>query len=88
MFAGRGVPPELAETVAGMVPTYSAFDIVETAGIISRGVEETAEVYFDLADRLQSPGSGTASSPCPVRTGGAAWPGPRCATTCTPPTPP
>jgi glutamate dehydrogenase len=52
-LAGRGVPPELAETVAGMVPTYSAFDIVETAGITSRGVEETAEVYFDLADRLQ-----------------------------------
>jgi glutamate dehydrogenase len=52
-FAGRGVPPELAETVAGMVPTYSAFDIVETAGIASRGVEETAEVYFDLAARLQ-----------------------------------
>jgi glutamate dehydrogenase len=52
-FAGRGVPPELAETVAGMVPSYSAFDIVETAGAASRGVEETAEVYFDLADRLQ-----------------------------------
>jgi glutamate dehydrogenase len=52
-FAGRGVPPELAETVAGMVPTYSAFDIVESAGVTSRGVEETAEVYFDLADRLQ-----------------------------------
>jgi glutamate dehydrogenase len=52
-FAGRGVPPELAETVAGMVPSYSAFDIVESAGVTSRGVEETAEVYFDLADRLQ-----------------------------------
>jgi glutamate dehydrogenase len=52
-FAGRGVPPALAETVAGMVPTYSAFDIVETAGVASRGVEETAEVYFDLAERLQ-----------------------------------
>jgi glutamate dehydrogenase len=47
------VPPVLAETAAGMVPTYSAFDIVETAGVASRGVEETAEVYFDLADRLQ-----------------------------------
>jgi glutamate dehydrogenase len=52
-LAGRGVPPELAETVAGMVPTYSAFDIVETAGAASRGVEEAAEVYFDLAERLQ-----------------------------------
>ena len=36
-----------------MVPSYSAFDIVETAAATSRGVEETAEVYFDLADRLQ-----------------------------------
>ncbi|MBV9792395.1 MAG: NAD-glutamate dehydrogenase [Actinobacteria bacterium] len=52
-YVGRGVPPELAETVAGMVPTYSAFDIVETAAAASRGVEETAEVYFDLAERLQ-----------------------------------
>ncbi len=52
-FAGRGVPPVLAETVAGMVPSYAAFDIVETAGVTSRGVEETAEVYFDLAERLQ-----------------------------------
>jgi glutamate dehydrogenase len=52
-LAGRGVPPELAHTVAGMVPSYSAFDIVESAAATSRGVEETAEVYFDLADRLQ-----------------------------------
>ncbi|HEY0717006.1 MAG TPA: NAD-glutamate dehydrogenase [Streptosporangiaceae bacterium] len=52
-LTGRGVAPELAESVAGMVPSYSAFDIVETAGVTSRGVEETAEVYFDLADRLQ-----------------------------------
>ncbi|HLH57686.1 MAG TPA: NAD-glutamate dehydrogenase domain-containing protein, partial [Streptosporangiaceae bacterium] len=52
-FAGRGVPPELAHTAVGMVPSYSAFDIVESAAATSRGVEETAEVYFDLADRLQ-----------------------------------
>ncbi len=49
----REVPAGLAETVAGMVPSYSAFDIVESAAATSRGVEETAEVYFDLADRLQ-----------------------------------
>ena len=37
-----------------MVPAYSAFDIVDDRpGSRSRGVEETAEVYFDLADRLQ-----------------------------------
>ena len=49
----RDVPAGLAETVAGMVPSYSAFDIVESAAVTSRGVEETAEVHFDLADRLQ-----------------------------------
>ena len=47
------VPPDLAERVAGMVPTYSAFDIVQAAASAGRGIEETAEVYFDLADRLQ-----------------------------------
>jgi glutamate dehydrogenase len=58
----RGVPSDLAERAAAMVPTYSAFDIVQTAAGASgsgsrlasgRSVEETAEVYFDLADRLQ-----------------------------------
>jgi glutamate dehydrogenase len=48
-----GVPLELAERVAAMVPTYAAFDIVRAASAAGRGIEETAEVYFDLADRLQ-----------------------------------
>jgi glutamate dehydrogenase len=54
-YLTRGVPEELAERVAAMVPTYSAFDIVQTAASVGRpvSVEETAEVYFDLADRLQ-----------------------------------
>ena len=52
-FTARGVPLELAERAAGMVPTYSTFDIVEIASSIGRGVDEVAEVYFDLADRLQ-----------------------------------
>ncbi len=52
-FTSRGVPGELAERVAAMVPAYSAFDIVDTAAEIGRSVEETSEVYFDLADRLQ-----------------------------------
>ncbi len=55
-YLGRGVPLRLAELVAGMVPTYAAFDIVQTAATSvgpARSVEETAEVYFDLADRLQ-----------------------------------
>jgi glutamate dehydrogenase len=52
-FVARGVSLGLAERVAAMVPTYSAFDIVQTGSLVSRTVEETAEVYFDLADRLQ-----------------------------------
>ena len=52
-FAERGVPDELAEQVAMMVPAYSTFDIVEVATATGRPVEEVAEVYFDLAERLQ-----------------------------------
>ncbi|HTS97728.1 MAG TPA: NAD-glutamate dehydrogenase [Streptosporangiaceae bacterium] len=52
-FTSRGVPLELAERTAAMVPAYSAFDIVDIAARARRPVEETAEVYFDLADRLQ-----------------------------------
>src|SRR5205085_571450 len=47
------VPLDLAERVAAMVPTSSAFDIVQVADSAGRPTEETAEVYFDLADRLQ-----------------------------------
>jgi glutamate dehydrogenase len=36
-----------------MVPTYSAFDIVQVAATTGRSVDEAADVYFDLADRLQ-----------------------------------
>ena len=49
----RGVPADLAERVAAMVPAYSAFDIVEVAASTGREVPEVAEVYFDLASRLQ-----------------------------------
>jgi len=52
-FTARGVPLGLAERVAAMVPAYSAFDIVDVATSTGRPPEETAEVYFDLADRLQ-----------------------------------
>jgi glutamate dehydrogenase len=52
-YLDLGVPLELAERVAAMVPTYAAFDIVRAASAAGRGIEETAEVYFDLADRLQ-----------------------------------
>ncbi|MGH3158034.1 MAG: NAD-glutamate dehydrogenase domain-containing protein, partial [Streptosporangiaceae bacterium] len=52
-YLAGGVPGELANRVAAMVPAYSAFDIVDIATGAGRGIPETAEVYFDLADRLQ-----------------------------------
>jgi glutamate dehydrogenase len=53
IFAGLGIPHHLAHWIAAMVPAYSAFDIVDIASQVGRGIDETAEVYFDLADRLQ-----------------------------------
>jgi glutamate dehydrogenase len=53
VYAARGVPAGLADRIAAMVPAYSAFDIVDIAHGTGRSVEETTEVYFDLADRLQ-----------------------------------
>ena len=53
VYSSRGVPDGLADRIAAMVPAYSAFDIVDMAHGTGRSVEETAEVYFDLADRLQ-----------------------------------
>jgi glutamate dehydrogenase len=53
LYVTRGVPVELADRIAAMVPAYSAFDIVDIARGTGRSVEETTEVYFDLADRLQ-----------------------------------
>jgi glutamate dehydrogenase len=50
---GFGVPAGLADEVAAMVPSYAAFDIVTAAAATGHGVEETAVVYFLLADRLQ-----------------------------------
>ncbi|MFB4297744.1 NAD-glutamate dehydrogenase [Actinomadura sp. NTSP31] len=52
-FAERGVPDELAEQCAMLVTAYSTFDLVGIAHESGRPVEEVAEVYFDLADRLQ-----------------------------------
>jgi glutamate dehydrogenase len=53
IYVSRGVPGVLAERIAAMVPAFAAFDIVDIARGTGRSVEETAEVYFDLADRLQ-----------------------------------
>jgi glutamate dehydrogenase len=53
VYAARGVPADLADRIAAMVPAYSAFDIVDIAHGTGRSAEEATEVYFDLADRLQ-----------------------------------
>ncbi|MGP4026590.1 NAD-glutamate dehydrogenase [Actinomadura sp. 3N407] len=52
-FAELGVPADLAEQCATFVPAFSTFDLVGIAHDTGRPVEEVAEVYFDLADRLQ-----------------------------------
>ncbi|WP_425547844.1 NAD-glutamate dehydrogenase [Actinocorallia longicatena] len=52
-FTARGVPADLAEQVAMMVPAYSTLDIVDISRATGHSVEEVADVYFDLADRLQ-----------------------------------
>ncbi|HWG60577.1 MAG TPA: NAD-glutamate dehydrogenase [Streptosporangiaceae bacterium] len=52
-LSSRGVPSDLAERAAVMVATYPAFDMVEIAASTGRSVEQTAEVYVDLAERLQ-----------------------------------
>ncbi len=52
-YVAGGVPLALADRIAAMVPAYSAFDIVDIAHGTGRSVDETADVYFDLADRLQ-----------------------------------
>ncbi|ROO89947.1 glutamate dehydrogenase [Actinocorallia herbida] len=53
MYAARGVPLDLAERAAIMVAAYSTLDLVETAHGTGKPVQEVAEVYFDLGDRLQ-----------------------------------
>ncbi|GII75350.1 NAD-glutamate dehydrogenase [Sphaerisporangium rufum] len=52
-FVARGVPADLAERAAVMVPAYSTFDLVEISSRTGRPVNDVAEVYFDLAERLQ-----------------------------------
>ncbi len=52
-YVGSGVPAGLADEVAAMVPSYSAFDIVTSAAATEHSVEETAAVYFLLAGQLQ-----------------------------------
>ncbi len=52
-LVAKGVPQELAEQVAAMVPAYSTFDLIRVSEETGRSLREVAEVYFDLADQLQ-----------------------------------
>ncbi|MBV2362119.1 NAD-glutamate dehydrogenase [Streptomonospora nanhaiensis] len=52
-FTKEGVPAELAERVAAMVPAYSTFDVITVAQRTGRSLLDVAEVYFDLAESLQ-----------------------------------
>jgi glutamate dehydrogenase len=47
-----GVPGDLAERIASLTPLYSALDIVEVAKETNRPVEEVADVYFAVEERL------------------------------------
>jgi glutamate dehydrogenase len=48
-----GVPPGLAQRVAGLATTFSTFDIVEVAVELELGVEEVAAAHFRLGERLE-----------------------------------
>jgi glutamate dehydrogenase len=54
-LTGAGVPEELATKVAGFSAAFPTLDIVDVAYRSGSGQEplDVAEVYFDLADRLQ-----------------------------------
>ncbi|MYS25262.1 glutamate dehydrogenase [Streptomyces sp. DvalAA-14] len=52
-LTGAGVPEELANRVAGFSSAFPTLDIVGVADRSGKDPLEVAEVYFDLADRLQ-----------------------------------
>ncbi len=52
-LAQHGVPDDLATAVASMPSAFAALDIVGVAQESDHSVIDVAEVYFDLADRLQ-----------------------------------
>ncbi len=51
-FIGKGVPQELAERAAMVVPLSSALDIVEIAEQANANVSLAADVHFNLGSRL------------------------------------
>jgi glutamate dehydrogenase len=52
-LTGSGVPEELATKVAGFSSVFPALDIVNVAHRSGSEPLDVAEVYFDIADRLQ-----------------------------------
>jgi glutamate dehydrogenase len=55
-LAEAGVPAELAVHVAGLSSVFPTLDIVEVADRTKQDVRTVAELYYDLADRLQITG--------------------------------
>ena len=52
-LVSSGVPAGLAVRVAGLSSAFPALDIVEVADRTKQDVRTVAELYYDLADRLQ-----------------------------------
>lgn len=52
-LAAAGVPEALATRIAGLSSTFPTLDITEVADRSGKDVAEVAELYYDLADRLQ-----------------------------------
>ena len=48
-----GVPPGLAQRVAGLATMFSTFDVVEVAVEAELDVEQVAAVHFRLGERLE-----------------------------------
>jgi glutamate dehydrogenase len=51
-FSTAGVPDDIANAVAMVVPLSSALDIVEIASSLEQSVNDTAAVYFELGSSL------------------------------------
>ncbi|MCB5182142.1 NAD-glutamate dehydrogenase [Streptomyces antimicrobicus] len=51
-LTGAGVPEELAAKVAGFSSAFPALDVVAIADRVGKDPLDVAEVYYDLADRL------------------------------------
>ncbi|GGV13759.1 NAD-glutamate dehydrogenase [Kitasatospora herbaricolor] len=52
-LAEAGVPEGLATRIAGLSSTFPTLDITEVADRSGKDVAEVADLYYDLADRLQ-----------------------------------